>query len=79
MKFETLTTYYVDYGRNKFLELSKKKTVSGGAKFVNISKGYYTNSGERRYQRGIGFPLAGDVISQIIEKLELIEDDVPEK
>jgi hypothetical protein len=55
MEYETLLSEYVDYGRNKFIEISKKKVVSENAVFLNISKGYYTPEGGRRYQRGIGF------------------------
>ncbi|MFH1721309.1 MAG: hypothetical protein ABH950_01750 [Candidatus Altiarchaeota archaeon] len=75
MKYETLSTHHVDYGRNKFLELTIKKIVPDNSKFVNIAKGYYTPSGDRRYQRGIGFPFEEELISQLIDKLDEIKKE----
>ncbi|MFC2154742.1 hypothetical protein ACFLRC_04605 [Candidatus Altiarchaeota archaeon] len=75
MKYETITTHYIDYGRNKFLEISKKKILPEDNEFINIAKGYYTPKGDRRYQRGIGFPLQEEIISDLVEKLELIKQE----
>ncbi len=72
MEYETITTEYLDYGRNKFLELSKKKPLPDGNIFLNLSKGYYTPNGERRYQKGIGFPNDTEFVNQLIDKLNRI-------
>ena len=72
MEYETITSEYVDYGRNKFIELSKKRVLPDNAVFLNISKGYYTPEGEKRYQRGIGFPPEEDIVNGIIEKLQSV-------
>jgi len=75
MEYETLKSDYIEYGTNKFLEISKKRTQPDGTVFLNISKGYYTPNGDRRYQRGIGFPEDREIVNSLIEKLgELIED-----
>lgn len=74
MEYETLVSEYVDYGRNKFLEVSKKRVSSDGTIFMNISKGFYTPEGERRYQRGIGFPNEKEVIDSLLEKLKIVAD-----
>ena len=75
MEYKTLEANYVEYGNNKFLEISKKKVEPEGNVFLNISKGYYTPEGERRYQRGIGFPDDKAVVEQLIEKMRLIVSD----
>lgn len=76
MDYETIMSEYVDYGRNKFIEISKKKVVSEGAVFLNISKGYYTPQGTKRYQRGIGFPPEEEIVVGLIQKLQSILDSV---
>jgi hypothetical protein len=72
MEYETILSEYVDYGRNKFIEVSKKRVMPDNAVFLNISKGYYTPEGERRYQRGIGFPPEADIVNGLIEKLQVV-------
>jgi hypothetical protein len=79
MEYETIVSEYVDYGRNKFLEISKKKVKPDETIFLNISKGFYTPEGEKRYQRGIGFPNEMDIVNNLIEKLQSVASaDVPE-
>ena len=34
MKYETTATHYVNYGRNKFLEITRKKIIPEGTEFV---------------------------------------------
>ena len=70
MEYETLLSEYVEYGRNKFIEISKKRVVPENAVFLNISKGYYTPDGTKRYQRGIGFPPEEAIVSGLIDKLQ---------
>lgn len=72
MEYETIVSEYVDYGRNKFLEVSKKKVLPENTIFLNISKGYYTPEGEKRYQRGIGFPNEKEIVESLIKKLQII-------
>jgi hypothetical protein len=72
MEYETILSEYVDYGRNKFIEISKKKVVPENAVFLNISKGYYTPDGSKRYQRGIGFPPEEEIVNGLIEKLQAV-------
>jgi hypothetical protein len=79
MEYETIVSEYVDYGRNKFLEISKKKVKPDETIFLNISKGFYTPEGEKRYQRGIGFPNEQDIVNNLIAKLQSVATvDVPE-
>jgi len=75
MEYETIVSEYLDYGRNKFLEMSKKKPLPDGEIFLNISKGYYTPEGERRYQKGIGFPDDKEFVKKLIGKLQKISKE----
>ena len=61
------------------MEISKKKVKPDETIFLNISKGFYTPEGEKRYQRGIGFPNEMDIVNNLIEKLQSVASaDVPE-
>ena len=75
MEYETVAVQHVDYGRNKFLEVTRKRIPSESSEFINIAKGYYTTNGERRYQRGIGFPIEDALIEELIEKLRVISKE----
>jgi hypothetical protein len=79
MEYETILSEYVNYGRNKFIEISKKRVVSENAVFLNISKGYYTPEGEKRYHRGIGFPPEKAIINGLIEKLTAVASTVDDE
>lgn len=72
MEYETIVSEYVDYGKNKFLEVSKKKVLPDEVEFLNISKGYYTPDGQRRYQNAVGFPFDKEIAKSLIEKLKVI-------
>lgn len=72
MDYETIAIETLDYGKNKFLEISKKKAMPDENVFLNISKGYYTPDGEKRYQRGIGFPDDAEFVSQLVEKIHSV-------
>jgi hypothetical protein len=78
MDYETLKSEYVNYGRNKFIEISKKRVTSENAVFLNISKGYYTPDGDKRYHRGIGFPPEDAIVDGILGKLRDVMDSVDE-
>lgn len=78
VEYKTINAEYVEYGNNKFLEISKKSVEGegeGSNVFLNISKGYYTPEGDRRYQRGIGFPDDKAVVEQMVEKLQTLVAD----
>lgn len=75
MEYETISSESIDYGRNKFLEISKKKAMPDEAIFLNISKGYYTPDGEKRYQKGVGFPNDEEFIGDLIKNIKKVSGD----
>ncbi|VVB51104.1 Uncharacterised protein [uncultured archaeon] len=74
MEYETLKCEYIEYGRNKFIEVSRKKAMPDENEFLNISKGYYRPDGERRYNRGIGFPVNEEIVKSLIEKIQQVAE-----
>jgi hypothetical protein len=79
MEYETLEAEYVEYGRNKFIEIAKKRIVDENAVFINISKGYVAPNGQRRYQKSIGFQPDEQIVTGIIEKLGQVWSTVTEE
>lgn len=79
MDYETISAQYVEYRKNKFIEIAKKKIASEDVVFINISKGYVTPTGVKRYQKSIGFPPEEDIVTGIIEKLGQIWGEVSQE
>lgn len=75
VEYQTIASEYIDYGRNKFLEVSKKRILPDETIFLNISKGYYTPEGEKRYQRSIGFPDDGELLTDLVSKLKAVAEE----
>ena len=67
--YETLKIEEYKYGNN-FIEVARKKVED--AEFISLSKGYYTQSGEKRYKNGIGFPDEAEIKKFLIDNLQTI-------
>lgn len=76
VRYDVVKTETVNYGNNKFLEISRKiaKQNEGeeGNEFVSISKGYYALDGQKRYKGGLGFPNDPKLIEDIVEKMKTV-------
>lgn len=72
VEYETLKEGRVDYGRNKFVEVSTRKIKDkpDQAPFVNLMKGYYDDQGNKKYNKGFGFPKDPKLIDGIIAELQ---------
>lgn len=69
VEYESIKCEYIDYGVNKFIEVSRKKAMPDEAEFINISKGYYNHENEKRYQGGLGFPTDKEFITKLSDAL----------
>jgi len=76
VRYDVVKTETVNYGNNKFLEISRKIAKQSeseeGNEFVSISKGYYAPDGQKRYKGGLGFPSDSKLIDDIVEKLKAV-------
>jgi hypothetical protein len=74
VKFETIETKEIKFGRNKFIEVARKKAITpeGENEFISISKGFFTPSGQRRFRNSLGFPADDEVKNGLIEALQTI-------
>ena len=69
VEFETLKSKEVKFGKNSFIEISKRrvKTPVGENEFIAISRGYYTPENEKRWRASIALPNEKDKREKIAE------------
>jgi len=74
VEFETIETKEVKFGNNKFLEVARKKakTPEGDNEFISISKGFVTQTGQKRFKNALGFPAEESIKNGLIEALQSI-------
>ena len=74
VEFETKETREVKFGNNKFLEVARKiaKTPEGENEFISISKGFVTQTGQKRFKNALGFPAEDEIKNGLIEALQSI-------
>ncbi len=67
VEFETIEAEEVPFGRNNFIEVSRKKakTDQGENEFIAISRGYYLPDGSKRWKASIALPTEKDKIERI--------------
>lgn len=72
VEFETLETKEIKFGTNKFLEVARKKakTPEGENEFISISKGFFAQTGEKRFKNALGFPAEKEIIDKLVEALQ---------
>lgn len=60
VKFETLNSEEIKFGKNNFIEVARKKAIDENGEereFVSISRGYTTLDGVKKYKANIALPL----------------------
>jgi len=58
VEFETLKAEEIKFGKNSFIEISKRKvkTPMGENEFIAISRGFYLPDGAKRWRASIALP-----------------------
>ena len=73
IKFETIKSQEVKFGRNNFIEIARKKAVTtqGDAnEFIAISRGFFGRDGMKRFKRSLTIPDDVDVIDFICKNVK---------
>ena len=75
VEFETLKSKEVEFGKNSFIEISKRrvKTPVGENEFIAISRGYYMPDGTKRWRASIALPSEKDKREKIAELLKSLK------
>ena len=74
VEFETITAEEVEFGRNNFIEVARKKAVGddGEREFISLSRGYHLPDGTKKWKASITLPdeeEKREKIADLIKKL----------
>ncbi len=66
-EFETIETKTYEYGKNGFVEVSKKRAVDKEktTEFISMSKGFYVEGGAKKYMKNITLPMNRELLTQL--------------
>jgi len=74
VEFETIKAEEVKFGRNNFIEVSKKRVTTpvGENEFIAISRGYYLTDGTKRWRSSIALPNEKDKREKIANLIKTL-------
>jgi hypothetical protein len=75
VEFEAIETKEIKFGKNKFIEVAKKKAKLEDGKvteFISISKGFINDKGAKIFKGSIGFPIDKELITNMITALQAL-------
>lgn len=76
VKFETIESTEVTFGKNNFIEVARKKAISeeGENTFISLSRGFFTpETKERRYKRNFSIPDDKEILGEILEAMKKLK------
>jgi len=73
VEFETLESKEVKFGRNSFIEVSKRKVITprGEKEFVAISRGFYLSDKSKRWRSSVTLPIEKEKREEIAKLITL--------
>ena len=74
VQFETIKSEKVNFGRNNFLEVARKraKTSDGTNEFISVSRGYYLPDKMERFKRSLTIPDDPEIRAFVAEKIRTL-------
>ena len=74
VEFETIKSEKVNFGRNNFLEIARKraKTSEGTNEFISVSRGYYLPDKTERFKRSLTIPDDAEIKNFVAEKIKAL-------
>ena len=71
VEFETLRAEKINFGRNNFIEIARKKAIAenGTNEFISISRGYYLPDESERFKKSLTVPDEADIKKFIADKI----------
>jgi len=75
VEFETIKSKEIKFGKNSFIEISKRKvkTPIGENEFIALSRGYYLPDKTKRWRASIALPNEKDKRQEIAELIKNFE------
>ena len=58
VEFETIRAEKINFGRNNFIEIARKKAIAdnGTNEFISLSRGYYLPDESERFKKSLTIP-----------------------
>ena len=74
VQFETIKSEKMNFGRNNFLEVARKraKTSDGTNEFISVSRGYYLPDKSERFKRSLTIPDDPETRAFVAEKIRTL-------
>jgi hypothetical protein len=74
VEFETIKAEEVKFGRNNFIEISRKKAVTDNneTEFISIARGFYLADGEKGWKSSITLPSEDEKREKIADLIKTI-------
>jgi len=74
VQFETIKSEKVNFGRNNFLEVARKraKTSDGTNEFISVSRGYDLPDKSERFKRSLTIPDDPEIRAFVAEKIRTL-------
>ncbi|MGH8648856.1 MAG: hypothetical protein ACREUP_06075 [Burkholderiales bacterium] len=72
VQFETIRAEKINFGRNNFLEVARKRaiTAEGVNEFISLSRGYYLADKTERFKRSLTIPDDPEIRAFIAERIK---------
>lgn len=72
VQFETIRAEKINFGRNNFLEVARKRatTAEGTNEFISLSRGYYLPDKTERFKRSLTIPDDPEIRAFVAEKIK---------
>lgn len=72
VEFETIRAEKINFGRNNFLEIARKraKTSEGTNEFISVSRGYYLPDKTERFKRSLTIPDDPEIRAFVADKIK---------
>jgi hypothetical protein len=72
LEFETVKAEKIDFGRNNFLEVARKRAITpeGTNEFISVSRGYYLPDKSERFKRSLTIPDDPKIKDFVAEKIK---------
>jgi len=72
VQFETIRAEKVNFGRNNFLEIARKRatTADGTNEFISVSRGYYLPDKTERFKRSLTIPDDPEIRAFVADKIK---------
>ena len=74
VEFETIKSEKVNFGRNNFLEIARKRatTSEGTNEFISLSRGYYLPDKSERFKRSLTIPDDPEIRAFVADKIRTL-------